>query len=417
MLVLRRTQGRPLAAALVCVRDGDLKEKPAEAGALGLGLALAARGGAAGPAPAFTKMLAEAGASLSLVEVSQDALALELVAPPSDLPGLLSVLVAALADPAFAYPDFPQADYDAAMKDFRIRRLREDGDPAVRAEARLREEIYGNHPYAPPRLGTESSLLALTRAEVAERWKSVVGSERVLVSAVGDLDIDGLAALLGPSLARLGTRGKAPLAPPGLPIRNALVLEPMPTAQAVWLRADFAAPEVSSPDYPALLVALAMLDDLLRAELGGTRPVAYGAYTRLSLAAIPSGSIAVARTMSAAIARQGVERAMGMLAGGLCLAPTGRGYVPLADALPGYRLSATFRLYAHSAGAAAMAENIARDLAAGGDGSAWFRMADRIARVTAEDVVRVASERLIDGPVAWAAAGPTELLKDLQGQQ
>jgi predicted Zn-dependent peptidase len=60
-----------------------------------------------------------------------------------------------------------------------------------------------------------------------------------------------------------------------------------------------------------------------------------------------------------------------------------------------------------------MAARIARDLAAGGDGTALFRMAGRIRAVGAEDVVRVARQRLLEGPSGWIALGDPDLVLGL----
>lgn len=413
-LVVRKTPGRPLAAAELCVL-GMTGGKPGsgEEGAIALGLALLSRGKAGEKPGSLVAAIAAVGGRLELKELSYDAIALELVAPPGDLPRLLVGLAEALADPAFASPAFPQAEFDAVMKDFRIRRLREDRDPGLRAQERLRNEIYRDHPYSGQPLGTDASLLSLTCAQVASTWKALVGSERIAISAVGDLDPAALSALMVPSLQKLGSRGSLPATPPALPIRQALLLEPMAGAQGAYIRVDFTAPDRTSPDYAALAVALAMLDDVLMEELRGKEALAYGAYTRLSFAAAPSASIVVTRAPSALAAKAGVERALARLAGGSCLALDGSGYAPLTGAVESYKARTLARLYVAGESAADMAENMGRDLAAGGDGSLWFRLADRITAVRPADVLRVARERLAEGPMAWAIAAPPELLAPL----
>ena len=409
-LVVRRTPGRALAAAELCVVGQAGGQQSGEDGAIALGLALLSRGKAGDKPGSLIHSIAAAGGRLEFKELSYDAIALELVAPPEALPGLLSALADALADPAFASSSFPQAEFDAVMKDFRIRRLRESRDPGLRASDRLRSDIYRDHPYSGQPLGTEGSLLTLTCAQVAAAWKARVGSESIAISVVGDLDAEALAALLSPAIGRLGVRGPAPVPAPALPIKDALLLEPMSGAQGAYIRVDFAAPDRASQDYAALSVVLAMLDDVLMEELRGKEILAYGAYTRLSFAAAPSASIIVTRAGSAQAAKAGIERSLALVAGGSCLALNGSGYAPLAAAVESYKARTLARLYAGGESAAGMAEYLARDLAAGGDGSLWFRMADRINAVRAEDVLRLAKAGLGSSPKAWAIAAPPELL-------
>lgn len=412
-LVVRKTPGRPLAAAELCIVGQAGAGQAADDGAIALGLALLSRGKTGDRPGSLIQAITAAGGRLEFKELSYDAMGLELVAPPAALPGLLSALANALAEPAFADSSFPQAEFDAVMKDFRIRRLRENRDPGLRASDRLRSDIYRDHPYSGQPLGTEESLLSLTCAQVAAAWKARVGSESMAVSVVGDLDAEALSVLLAPAFERLGVRGPAPLPAPALPIKEALLLEPMPGAQGAYLRVDFAAPDRASQDYAALSVALAMLDDVLMEELRGKESLAYGAYTRLSFAAAPSASILVTRAVSAQAAKAGIERSLALVAGGSCLALDGSGYAPLAGAVESYKARTLARLYSGGESAADMAEYLARDLAAGGDGSLWFRLADRINAVRAEDVLRLAKTSFGASPLAWAIAAPPELLAPL----
>jgi predicted Zn-dependent peptidase len=412
-LVVRRAPGRPLAAAELCIVGQAGAAKSGDDGALALGLALLSRGKAGDKPGSLVQSITAAGGRLEFKELSYDAIALELVAPPAALPGLLSALTNALAEPAFTGASFPQAEFDAVMKDFRIRRLRESRDPGLRASDRLRSDIYRDHPYSGQPLGTEGSLLSLTCAQVAAAWKAKVGSECIAISVVGDLDADALSLLLAPAFERLGVRGPAPVPAPALPVKDALLFEPMTGAQGAYIRVDFAAPDRASQDYAALSVALAMLDDVLMEELRGKESLAYGAYTRLSFSAAPSASIIVTRAFSAQAAKAAIERSLAVVAGGSCLALDGSGYAPLAAAVGSYRSRTLARLYAGGERAADMAEYLARDLAAGGDGSLWFRMADRINAVRAEDILRIAKASFGSSPKAWAIAAPPELLAPL----
>jgi predicted Zn-dependent peptidase len=188
----------------------------------------------------------------------------------------------------------------------------------------------------------------------------------------------------------------------------------MPGAQGSYLRADFSSPDVSNADYPALALGLVMLDDLLLDGLRGSRPMAYAAYTKLSSAAAPSGTIAVTRASSAEGAKAAVEEAIGLIASGQCLSPSGSGHAAIIESLDAYKLRAITRVYSRGNSAASLADHIARDLAAGGDGSSWFRLADRIRAVKATDIPRIIRNRLVDSPLAWSVVAPPEAAPALE---
>lgn len=409
-LLLRRLPGRSLAACEICILGAGSLSAPGREGSLALGLALLSRGKEGSPAGELRRRIDAAGGRLELKEVSYDGLCLELVAPPADFPGLLDELLAALAKPAFASASFPAEEWDGAMRDFRVRAMRDFGDPGVQAAKAIRAEVYEGHPYAIPPLGSAQSLLGLTRVQVAEDWKAFVGSERIVISVAGDLDPELLLGLAGQRLASLGRRGVQPPLPPPLPVKDSLILLPRAGASGTYLRVDYSAPLVASPDYPALLVALSILQDLILEEVRGGDPHAYGVTSRLSTAAAASASIQVSRAKDGQRAKAAVERAVRLLASGACLSTSGSGLAPLKDSLEAYKLSTLSRTYSRAASAADLALRMARDLCAGGDGTAWFRLADRLAMVQAEDVQRVVRERLIEGPQAWAVAGPPALL-------
>jgi len=434
-LAIKRQSGRRTAAArIVLVRDG-FAIKAKEAGLEALALAAAARAAAGSEPGSVEAAVFEAGGSIELKLEDYDDIALELVCPVESLTGLLELVARALASPAFA-----QDDFDRSLREARVAERRESGDPLLRAAAELRSGLYKDHPYSLPPRGTAFSLAAATRESVMRYWTSRFSAERLFVVVVADADPLDLAGRLGPLFSAL-PRGIAPEdlrkdereSPAGakvaaLPIRpwfKALSLSATPGSAVI--RGEFAAPEESSPDYAALTVALAMLDDLLLEGLRGERALAYGAWARISAAAAPSASVTVYKTTDPAAAKSAVNAAITELASGLCIdvggqaAPSSVGskgmgsaaLAPLARSLDAYKARAITASYSRGASSEGMAAHIARDLAAGGDGTALFRMAGRISAVSAEDVARVARQRLLEGPSAWVALGDPDLVLGL----
>jgi predicted Zn-dependent peptidase len=123
----------------------------------------------------------------------------------------------------------------------------------------------------------------------------------------------------------------------------------------------------------------------------------------------------VYKTGNPAAAKAAVDAAISDLAAGLCLDvgdPKGK-LGPVSRSLEAYKSRAITASYSRGASSEGMAARIARDLAAGGDGTALFRMAGRIREVRPEDVVRVARQRLLEGPSGWVALGDPDLVTAL----
>ncbi len=409
-LAVKRQSGRKTAAArILLARDGAARPQEAGLDALALSAAACSPAGSASGAVALAAF--EAGGSIELKLEDYDDVALELVSPAGALPGLLELVARALAAPAFS-----QEDFDRALREARVAERRESGDPLLRAAAELRAGLYKGHPYGLPPRGTAASLASATREGVMRYWSGRFGAERLSVVVVCDADPRELAGRLAAAFGSLRRRAERPAAPPPLPIRpwfKALSLSATPGSAVI--RGEFGAPDQLSPDAAAMTVALAMLDDLLLERLRGERGLAYGAWTRLSYAAAPSASLTVYKTGDPAAAKAAVDAAIRDLAAGLCLdsSDPGGGMGPVARSLEAYKARAITASYSKGASAEGMAARIARDLAAGGDGTALFRVAGRIRAVKAEDVVRVARQRLLDGPSAWVALGDPELVLGL----
>ena len=409
MAVKRQSGRRTAAARIVLARDVAGKAK--DAGLEALALSAVAKSPAGSGYGSVELAAFKAGGGVELKLEDYDDVALEIVCPVEALAGILELAARSLASPSF-----PKGDFDRALREARVAERRESGDPLLRAAAELRSGMYRGHPYGVPPRGTANNLASVTREDLLRFWSSRFGAERLAVVIVADIDPRELARRLGPAFAALPKRNASQAKVAPLPIRpwfKALSLSATPGTAV--MRGEFSAPDPSTDDYAALTVALAMLDDLLLEGLRGQKGLAYGAWTRLSAAAAPSASLTVFKTGNPAAAKTAVDAAIATLSGGLCLGVDDAGgrLGPIARSLEAYKLRAITASYSKGASSQGMAARIARDLAAGGDGTALFRMAGRIRAVGAEDVVRVARQRLLEGPSGWVALGDPDLVLGL----
>jgi hypothetical protein len=167
-LAVKRQSGRRTAAArIVLARDAE--EKAKDAGLEALALSAAAKGPAGSESGGLELAALEAGGAIELKLEDYDDVALELVCPEEKLANLLELAARALAS-----PEFPQGDFDRALREARVAERRESGDPLLRAAAELRSGLYQGHPYGLPPRGTAKSLAGVTREDVSApngcRW-------------------------------------------------------------------------------------------------------------------------------------------------------------------------------------------------------------------------------------------------------
>jgi predicted Zn-dependent peptidase len=419
LAVKRRPGQRNAAARILLARDG--REESLQAGYDALALAAAARS------------VSGKGVSLALRLEDWDEIALAMSCPRERLADSLVLVAKALASPVSA-----NGDFDASLREARVAERKDEGDPFVRAQAELLAARYRGAPRSLPPSGTAASLAAATRDKVMRYWSERFDASRLSIVVVGDFEPDALIGALEPEFDALpagksgrdpGNKGAAAAAPAGASSGawfKALAFSGMP-GQAL-IRGEFDAPESPSPDYPAMVVALAALDDLMLEALraaglpdrtalpqGAARGIPQGAGTKLSLAASPTASLVVYGAADPAAAKAAIDGAIAAIAGGRCLDPASSAgeLASLGACLDAYKSRAIASTYSGSASSEGMAARIALDLSSGGDGTALFRLAARIREVKAEDVARVARQRLLEGKAAWVALGDSELVLGL----
>lgn len=99
------------------------------------------------------------------------------------------------------HPTFPPDEVEKRRRELLIALSHRDDEPASRAIELFYATHFPNHPYGMTALGEKASLTALTRSQLATYYKRLLAPNRLVVSAVGDLDahwlLDRLEAALG----------------------------------------------------------------------------------------------------------------------------------------------------------------------------------------------------------------------------
>ncbi len=157
--------------------------------------------------------------------------------------------------------------------------------PTYDVERMLQADLFGTSGYGLPTLGTETSILALTRDDILGYYERFYGPENLLWVLVGDVDpavaVDSLQARVGSIPARDLPRDEVPTLRPGPGVlRHTTEAVSTPTLRYSWVGPQPASPEFLA--YEAAVEALGGADSspipALAQEVG-----AASASTRLSL--------------------------------------------------------------------------------------------------------------------------------------
>lgn len=177
----------------------------------------------------------------------------------------------------------------------------EETDPNDIAGKVFAAKTYGSHPYGTSENGTIQSVTALTRQNIFDAYEAVFATDRVYVSAVGDITAEELGALMDKLLSGLPETGGELPGPVDPVLTQGIEIIDFDTPQSV---AIFGQPgiERDAPDFFAAYVLNQILgggsfDSRLMKEVREKRGLTYGIYTYLlprDLAAVYLGSFASA---------------------------------------------------------------------------------------------------------------------------
>ncbi|HRY29647.1 MAG TPA: pitrilysin family protein [Elusimicrobiota bacterium] len=158
------------------------------------------------------------------------------------------------------HPSFPAEEF-AKEKAAHLNDIRAKKEHIFEvAYDRLQKETFGDHPYARPEEGTESSVGSLTRDDLVDWHRTTVSPNGAVLVTVGNLPAKKMESLLRRAFAGWTAAGETPAAP-GAPVYNNAPVsaeEPHPFEQS-YLMLAYPAPGVDDPSYPAVKVLNAYL--------------------------------------------------------------------------------------------------------------------------------------------------------------
>lgn len=153
-----------------------------------------------------------------------------------------------------------------------LREIRQERDNILPETFRLfQQEIYQDHPYAQPALGTEETVSAFSRDDVIRYYENCLDPDRMLVVAVGNFDSDALIGRMKETLGRLPDQAEhgeraldGTLLP--LPTGHRVLIEER-ESEAEWMVLGYLAPAAGSPDYAAMKVIDSIMGGSMNSRL------------------------------------------------------------------------------------------------------------------------------------------------------
>jgi zinc protease len=204
---------------------------------------------------------------------------------------LRSLTEPSLLDPALdimtlvvSQPSFPEAAFKLEQKRTLIAVRGEKESPSAIAEKAFFAAIYGKHPYATPSLGTEESVAALTRQDVADFHQRYYVGHNAVVAIVGAIDRTAAEKIAEKVVGKLPAGETAAALPPVQSLAAAKVEHiPYPSAQTHILVGQPGISRDDSDYFPLVLgnhvLGGSGLVSRMADEVREKRGLAYSAYS------------------------------------------------------------------------------------------------------------------------------------------
>jgi len=246
----------PFTAVEIRFRGGTSLDEPDARGATYLMAALLEEGTGGLDSRGFAEARDSLGADFSF-DANADSVSVSALMLSENRDAAADLLASALAAPRF------DGDALERVRQQVLSGLRADArDPSSIASRRFFAMAFGSHPYASSGKGTEESVAALTREDVAAAHRGALARDRVFVAAAGDITAGQLGALIDRVLGGLPATGRPLPGPAPWDMTGGVSIVAFPSPQSVVLFGEQGI-ALDDPDFFAAFV--------LNEALGGGR--------------------------------------------------------------------------------------------------------------------------------------------------
>ncbi|MDO5642028.1 MAG: pitrilysin family protein [Paracoccus sp. (in: a-proteobacteria)] len=270
----------PFVALNLAFKGGASLDAPETRGAINLMTHTLEEGARDMDATGFATATEALGADISF-DVGDDALTVSARMLSENRDAAADLIAAALGEPRF------DADAVARVKGQVMVSIRaEDTDPNAIARKALAHAVWGDHPYGSSINGTAETVGPLTPDDMFAAKARVIARDRVLIGAAGDITPGELGLLVDKLLAELPETGTVPL--PDMASFTGTAMTQVIDWDSPQTVVSFALPgmDMDDPDYFAAFLANHILggggfSSRLMNEIREKRGLTYGVYTSL----------------------------------------------------------------------------------------------------------------------------------------
>jgi zinc protease len=250
VLLVAERPAIPVVVVSIYVRAGSAYDPPDGAGLANLTAAVLTRGTARRSGPELDRTIEFVGGSLDAV-AGRDGTTVSLSVLRKDLSLGLDLLAEVLTQ-----PEFPAAEVTRRVADIQAGLRRAEQDPETVASWELARLLYPGHPYAHPVSGTVESVGRLTRDQVVRFHQTYYRPDTAVVVAAGAVTLDEIRAWvrgrLGGWTPPAAPAPVIPQAPTSPPVESRTIARDLTQATILLGRP---AVRQDHPDYFPLVVA------------------------------------------------------------------------------------------------------------------------------------------------------------------
>ncbi len=251
-----------IVSARMFIRAGSAFEAPSQAGLVSFLMGLLTKGTEGMSSMAIAETVESVGASLG-TDAAADYSVISLKTVSADFPEIFALAATLLRQPSFPTDEI---DLERKLTLQQIRSMQEQ--PFTLAFNRLREDMYTDHPYGRPGVGTEATVANLTQSDLLTFHRQHMRPDNVVVTIVGRITPEAAQAQVEQALGNWQAPAVAPpaLTLPAVTAAATCSMVAQATNQAIVMVGYPAAP-VKHPAYATLKLINTYLGNGLSSRL------------------------------------------------------------------------------------------------------------------------------------------------------
>ena len=192
VLLLAEKHDVPLVGMRAVVRGGSAADPVDRAGMAALLAALLEKGAGDRDDAAFAEAAAAVGGSIR-VGVDMESFAVSADFLSRDIELMIELVADLLMRPTLAEDEFLKEQ----QRLIALIQAAKGSNPRALMSSYGNAFLFGDHAYGNPPYGSEASLVEINHAEIVEHYEGLFGGDRLIISVVGDFDLEAMRMRLG----------------------------------------------------------------------------------------------------------------------------------------------------------------------------------------------------------------------------